>query len=120
MLPLPLGNKVMRNRLQRYWEQQERTQRLKRLCRGLHAEFRDGSLIVTKDGQPFKEFTIGASLDWKSGQFSLYNELVFRWERTERTNGPTKGIKHCWAYYAPLIVEMINTNAKHAESQTHT
>lgn len=103
----------MANAYRRYWDHQDRVTQLRRLCRGLHASFDGVRLTVTKDGRKFTGYTIGSSRDWKSGQFSICNELVFSWDRS---TGSSQGVKHCWAYYAPMIVEMINRYAEEAKS----
>jgi len=91
----------MKTRQERYWEEQEK----KKLCRGLKAIFENNTLSITKDGEPFENFTIGATTDWMSGSFSLYHQVVYSWDggRRKKRNKTDR-----WSYHGKVICDMIN------------
>lgn len=89
------------NRSDRYWMQQRR----KELARGLHAELQGNKLVITKHGQPFKDFTIGATMDWMSGSFSIRGELFYQWDAGRRK---VRRKFDCWETHAAIIVKLIN------------
>lgn len=95
----------MSNRMEKYWIEQAR----KTLCKGLHAELQGRKLVITKDNKPFTNFSIGATLDWMSGNFSINGQIVYQWDRGRRK----KRRKYdCWETHAETIVHVINGHSK--------
>lgn len=105
------------NSLQRRLRNEEYRQAALELCAGLKAKVvrkRKGNLatftlVITKNGKPFKDFTIGASLDWMSGNFSISGRVIYGWDRGRRT----KRREHdCWQTHAYHIADIVNHFSK--------
>lgn len=107
------------NSLQRRLRNEEYRQAALQLCSGLKARVvhkvqnncDSYTLAITKNGKPFKDFTIGATLDWMSGNFSISGRVIYGWDRGSRT----KRREHdCWKTHAYHIADIVNHYSKEA------
>lgn len=105
--------------LQRRLEREEYCRAATQLCVGLSARIDrkiEGNrsihtLVITKNGEPFTDFTIGATLDWMSGNFTISGRVVYGWDRGRRT----KQRPHdSWEHVSQCIVDTINYFSKEA------
>lgn len=105
--------------LQRRAEREEHCRAATQLCAGLSARIDhriEGSrsihtLVITKDGEPFKDYTIGATQDWMSGNFSIFGRVVYSWDRGRRSK---RREWDNWEHHSKCIVDTINYFSKEA------
>ncbi len=98
---------MMNSKIDRYWKEQER----KSLMRGFSATFNDGRLeVFDSNGEPFHEFSVGATRDWMSGNFSFKGRVVLQWDRGRRKKRDPR--YDSWNYHGQVIADMINRYGK--------
>lgn len=107
--------------LQRRTEREEHCRVATQLCAGLEARVDHKvipntntsvhTLIITKDGEPFTGYTIGATEDWMSGNFSISGRVVYGWDRGRRTK---RDQFDNWLHHSKCIADTVNYFAKEA------